>query len=487
MKKVVSCAEIIAAEERIMSAGIDVDVLIKGSADAIYTYLEDKIKKTDKVLIFVGGGNNGCDGLELCFTMTKCGYDCNVIFVGDRFNHGIEKRRVKLEKIGVKILSLDSDIKADIIIDCIFGIGINKEPLGDYRLAIEKINSSKAYVYSVDIPSGLSGNFGAVYDTVVCANETLTLSVIKQGLLINGGRNFTGKITVLDNQIVVEDCSGFLIEDRDAVIQKRKTDSHKGNYGNIKIIGGSSCMPGAVKMTFRAATSALRAGSGKVTLCYPKSLADAYRQETLENMLFELPDDGSGNIVFDKETLQRLILGTDVIAIGMGMGNNPMLIKIIEYIVTSFDGIVLIDADGLNALAGNLGIIKSSKARLILTPHIGEFKRLKGDSNAVSPQEVKEFAKKYGVTLAVKSATTMISDGEKVYYNTSGTPALAKGGSGDVLSGIISAFAAVNSPLDAVIKGCYHFGKIAERVAKNLSSDISVLASDVIIETKASL
>jgi NAD(P)H-hydrate epimerase len=233
-------------------------------------------------------------------------------------------------------------------------------------------------------------------------------------------------------------------------------------------------------MSFESAVAAARAGAGLTTLCVPEEAKCAYQARVKETMLNFLPSK-NGKIVFDESALQKIIANSNSIAVGMGMGKSDDTAKIVSYLAKNFDGTLVIDADGLNSIADETSAIENATANLILTPHIGEFNRLERSSGELV-ERAKNLAKKLNAVIAVKSATTIITDGNEVYFNLTGTPALAKGGSGDVLAGITAALSCVLSPLKAAVSACYHFGKAAERAVKRLNSETSVLASDVIIE-----
>ena len=168
------------------------------------------------------------------------------------------------------------------------------------------------------------------------------------------------------------------------------------------------------------------------------------------------------------------------------MGKSDEIRKIVVWLLENFDGTLVIDADGLNALAENPSVLLGKKGKVILTPHVAEFKRLcpAFDIEKPSVETITDFARRYGAALAVKSATTVITDGNEVFFNLTGTPALAKGGSGDVLGGMTAAFACVLPPIAALKAACFHFGKAGVRAAKRLGSVTSVLAGDVIIDLK---
>ena len=208
----------------------------------------------------------------------------------------------------------------------------------------------------------------------------------------------------------------------------------------------------------------------------------AYKSRVLEQTLFFLPEK-DGFIRFDKQKLSEIMAFADVIAIGPGMGNNPFLPEIIGFLCKNYAKTLILDADALNAVAKNPSVTSGHVCRLILTPHVGEFARLAPEIKPFDVKKIKAFARRTDCVLALKSACTIITDGRSVFFNPSGTPALAKGGSGDVLCGVIAALAAVNDPLDAAVKGCYRFGTAAEK-AVSIADEAALLARDVIQSIK---
>lgn len=285
------------------------------------------------------------------------------------------------------------------------------------------------------------------------------------------------------------------IKSSDIKIKPRAKDSSKADYGRARIMGGSARMPGAPVMS---AAAALRAGAGLVTLGVPQSMAAAYQARALETMLYFFRDEG-GFVLFDEAQAAEFCEKADVLALGMGMGQNFAEIrKFISYYL-SREITLIIDADGINALQGYADLLlnKNRKATVILTPHIVEFSRLidtggRGScNNSPDLQYIKDnklelataFAARHNAVLLLKGAETLITDGKAAFLNTVGTPALAKGGSGDVLTGIIAGLAATYPPLTAATYGAYFLGKAA-LAAEKVYGENSVLASDVISNIK---
>lgn len=276
----------------------------------------------------------------------------------------------------------------------------------------------------------------------------------------------------------VSDCQvkplivGKMIADDDIKQLDRQRFTHKGDYGRVYVIGGSYNMVGAPLIT---AEAAVRAGAGLTTLCVAGGMMRAYQYRVKEIMLKPI---GKGeNITFDKNAFDEIIQKADVVAIGMGMGANDSILQILEHVFNNFDGIVVCDADGINALCKNVGLLTSQrKCKLVLTPHVGEFERLQKATDIV---DVQEMALKTSSVIALKSAYTVVSDGIKSYSITSGCAAMAKGGSGDALAGIISAYACRTTLVDAVALACHYFGRCGEKAAQ-IKGENAVTASDII-------
>ena len=483
-EQVLSVAEIKAAELKAAEYGLSEDILIENAAAALKERVIS-LSPRGKICVLAGGGNNGADGMSLARMLFLAGVKVSLVYTGGTPNAYAGARLNACKALGVPEISAD-DFEPEnyaLIVDAMLGTGCTRPLEGTVRKLTERINRSGVYVLSADIPTGLNADTGET-DFAVDADETLTFSCLKTGLLIGVGRNYCGKITVADIGVRA-DGTVRLITQNDAAMPKRKTVSHKYDYGRVRVVAGSPEMIGAALLAHESALAALKSGAGLCTLCVPSSLRAAYQARVKEETLSFLPD-SDGKIIYDENALTGLFDRTGAILIGPGMGANTELKKIILYIAANYSGTLVIDADGLNAFKGDAKALLGSKAKLILTPHIGEFERLcEGvdfNNNATLTDKVKELSKITGAVIACKSATTVISDGNEIYLNTSGTPALSKGGSGDVLGGMIAALSIRMTPLKAAICGCYHFGVNAERAEKQYGTE-SLLASQIIINS----
>lgn len=451
----------------INNLGVAQEELVECAGKALAVEIINRYKG-GRVLVCIGKGNNGKDGEVASRILSRThGFSVVNFYVGDD-------------------LSV-FDKKFDIIVDCIFGVGLNREVESEYKTIIEKINDANSVVVSCDIPSGLDGDSGKPLGVAVEADLTVAIQEYKLGHFINDGLDYCGKVISKDIGISIWGDDFIYRIKTDSMkkyFQKRMRNTNKGTFGKVSIIGGSAKYSGSAILSMNALT-ALKTGVGYSTLLVPKSLYDNLIGLNPECILTALPEI-EGFIKFDEKALSHT-LGDKTVALGMGMGVSEQVYKIIEYYLQNYCGTLLIDADGLNSLSAfGVEILKNKKCRVVLTPHITEFSRLiKKDKAEIINNGValaKEFALNYGVTVVLKNATSIITDGKIVYLNTAGCSALAKAGSGDVLSGIA---AGILSRAEDVAEGaataCYILGKSAE-IASEKSNDYAVTATDVIKE-----
>lgn len=479
MIDVLSVKEVRENEARVMQGGVSEDELIERAAEKLCSAVRRRAENGGKILVLYGGGNNGADGLSTALGLCRGGFDASVCAVADKKNGRVLSREKLCAESEIPFASIDDDFsRYGVIVDAMLGVGLDRELSGKYKTAAEKINASGAYVISADIPTGLDADGGIALGACVKANETVTFSCYKTGLLINDAKRYCGKITVADIGIDSVSDNRFL-EEKDVVIKERDPSGNKYDYGKVAVMGGSPKMPGAALMAFESSAASLKSGAGLSVLCVPDRMAAAYQCRVKESMLDFMASDADG-MIFDKSGLERVRKKTSCIAVGMGMVPNDNLRKIIGYLCGNFGGTLILDAGALGASVGCADIIKGAKCKVILTPHTGEFDRLCGGDKKDLPRRVKEFSAAYGCVTVCKGAVSIISDGKTSLFCDFGTPALSKGGSGDVLSGIIAALAVRYDPLTACAYSCYFLGKAAKRAEKELSPD-SVIASDIIV------
>ena len=466
MERILTAEQMRLADEyTINKLGVPQEILVERAGICVV----EEIKKRfigGRVLVCIGKGNNGADGIVIARELSKV--------------HGFSVTTLNVSNGIFKLF----DKKYDIVVDCIFGTGLNRNVDGKYKTAIERINSLGAFVVTCDISSGLNGNNGKVMGCAVKANLTVAIQEYKLGHFLNDGPDYSGEVVAKDIGISIwgENYAKKLNDSSvSTFFPKRNKNVHKGNFGKACVFGGSINYTGSIILSANA-LCALKMGVGYVNLVVPNSLFNAYVGKVPEALLSSF-DDGE-NVSLDENCLNNL-LKYDSIAIGMGMGVTEKVYQTIKYLLTNYNGKLLIDADGLNSISKfGVEILKNKKCEVVLTPHVAEFSRLTGKSvqdiidNPIN--SAIEFAQNYGVVLLLKNATSIITDGNEVYLNTTGTPAMAKAGSGDVLSGLTAGLLARNNEtLITVAVASYLFGKLGESASAK-QNDYTVIASDLI-------
>lgn len=485
MRNVLTCAQMREADKyTIGTLGVSSQELMERAGAAIADEVQKLMEERGytRVLAVCGGGNNGGDGWCAARLLSERGYRTAVYTLTDKLSGDCAAQRAKYE--GAVFTSFPEE-KFDVIIDAVFGTGFHGVPDGIFADAIEKINKSGAAVVSADIPSGLNGDTGT-YFSCVRANVTVTIGELKSGLLLANGADVCGKIVQKDIGIELpERASAGRSEAQDFIrfFPARKKNTNKGNFGKAVILAGSLAYSGAPLLS---AGAAIRGGCGYTQLAVPRELFGYYVGKYPEVILTAAPSE-NGNLRFDETFLRGLIKGADSIAVGMGCGVSEELYKILEFLLSEYRGTLILDADALNALSEyGADILREKGCRVLLTPHPKEFSRLSGmELNEVlsaGAQPAKKFAAEYGVVVLFKGHTSVITNGKFTVFNTEGTPALAKGGSGDVLSGLIASLAARGiNVMDAASCGAFLLGRAGVLAEKRLG-EYSVAPTDVIGE-----
>ena len=484
--------------------GISGIVLMENAAKGVVASLFKKFPdiKDKKVGIFAGKGNNGGDGLAVARLLTDEDISVTVYLLSkkDMLKGDAKTNLEKAEEMGVKIFEItsldeledvkDNILKNDIFIDAIFGTGLTSGVKGYYINVIKFINSSKKFILSIDIPSGLSSDTGEIIGGHINADMTVSLCLPKIGEIIYPAAEYVGDLEVVDigipeSIIDKENIKVNLIEEKDVIglLPKRKPDSHKGTYGHLVVIAGSRGKGGAAALS---SLSALRAGAGLVTLALPECLNVSFEAAIPEVMTLPLPDTDEGTInesAFDM--LIEFLEGKSAVLIGPGITTNQSTSSLIKNLIKKISCPMLIDADGLNIATDEIKLLKKKKTPVIVTPHPGEMARLLNTtSKKVQGDRIgagRRLATKYGIYVILKGARTIIAtpDGD-VYINPTGNPGMATAGTGDVLSGIIAGFLCQGfSAKDSSILGVYLHGMAGDISASNLSQT-ALIASDLI-------
>lgn len=454
-----------------------------------------------RAVIMAGKGNNGGDGYVIARLLSGKGWNVNVIVLADREQVSGDAA-VNLDKLPGSVISycthegqlqnlhLEELFQADVFVDALFGTGLRNDVGGIYLEAINLMNASGRPVISVDIPSGIHGTTGRVLGEAVRAYITVTFAFAKLGHVLYPGAEYTGRLVVADIGIppdLMKSAAGYDFLNVDAMrplLRRRDRQAHKGQFGHCLIIAGSTGKTGAAALT---ANSAVRAGSGLVTLAAAESIHSILEIKTTEAMTFPLSDSGSGHLTNSAfPAIEKLLVGKDSVAVGPGLDCRPGTYALVQNLVETVKLPLVIDADGLNALADDVTVLKRKKSnQVILTPHPGEMSRLLGasipDVEAIRISVAQEFARNNGVYLVLKGARTIIAspDGAAA-INGSGNPGMATGGMGDVLTGIIvSLLGQGYSSWDACRLGVFLHGFAADMVVDD-KGEIGINASDVL-------
>ena len=432
-----------------------------------------------RVAVFCGNGKNAGDGFVIARLLWCRGIDAKIVLCDKA--PSISEPLMYFEQAkssGVKVESFtENSADADFIVDCIFGIGFHGEARAPFDKVFKAVNESGAEVISVDTPSGTDATTGAACENAIKADFTIAISTLKYAHIQPPSNALCGETVCVDIGIP-EDCysKGYPetieFENVKACFKKRDKNSNKGTFGHQLNICGSYKMFGAAVI---ATEAALRSGAGLVKLMLPESaypLAAAH----LVQPLFE-PCAENAEKTFSKaaaKTAEKQREWASSVVLGCGMGVNSDTGQLCEYILKNFDVPIILDADGINCLKGSISIFKEVKAPVVLTPHPLEMARLVSKSTAEIQENRIEYAralaKETGAVLVLKGANTVVTDGERVFVNLTGNPSMAMGGTGDMLSGMIGAFAAQGmNAFDASKCAVYIHGLCGEAASEMLS------------------
>ena len=468
--------------------------------EAAETLLADK--DGSRVVVAAGKGNNGGDGLVVARHLLNSGAEVDVFLLGNpeemtpdtRINYEIlQKMEARLfhlhDEEGLNRLAMAA-LSADLIIDAIYGISFRGR-LNDFdRQVVSILNRCQKPIIAVDIPSGVEADTGRVLGEAVRAAWTVTLALPKLGLLVEPGCSYAGKVTVADISIPSQLLTGrglktnLLTEDMiKGFFPPRPRESHKGTYGHALIIGGSLGMTGAVMLSSAAALST---GAGLVTAAVPESLQPVVEGGLAEVMTVPLPETRQKSIALEALPVIENLLGrSSVCAIGPGMSRYPEAKAIIRFVLERSGVPVVIDADGLNALSEDMGVLQNRQIPIVLTPHPGEMARLLGTAVEQLPsrrlETAREAASKWGVTVVLKGSRTVVAEPSgETYLNITGNPGMATAGSGDVLTGIITGLIAQGiRPNTAAAIGTYLHGRAGD-LAKESRGERGMVAGDMV-------
>ncbi|HUK34639.1 MAG TPA: NAD(P)H-hydrate dehydratase [Vicinamibacterales bacterium] len=469
--------------------------------EAIHSDLLDR-----QVAVLCGRGNNGGDGFVVARTLLQRGVDVAVFLIG-QVSAVRGDARVNLDilgRLGVTVVEIAdgqawelhlSEVRdCDLIVDAIFGTGLNAPVHGLIESVIADVNASGIPVVAIDLPSGLSADTPDPIGASIEAGTTVTLAAPKLPLVLPPGENHAGDIVIADIGIptdVIEALDGPRVEllTRSGIrelITPRAPDSHKGDYGHVFIVAGS---PGKTGAAHLSAMGALRSGAGLVTVATPVMCLPIVASMAPEYMTVGLVafDDEAAAGGLDPDGVDRLIdMARDVIAIGPGLGQAAGTRRFVKSLVEQATMPLVIDADGLNAFADDPDRLTGREGRdVIITPHPGEMARLvRMSTEEVQTRRLdvaRNFASAHHVYVVLKGHRTLIATpDEKVFINPTGNPGMATGGTGDVLTGMVASCLAQLLDAEAACKLAVYLHGMAGDLAGADSGDMSLIASDVV-------
>lgn len=450
-------------------------VLMERAAFSVYEEIIKFCDCTGKILVVCGTGNNGGDGLAISRMLCLSDYRVCVYIIGnmDSATPEFRKQYEIIKNIQVDIVDDWVPEEYTVIVDALFGVGLSRDVKDKFFQCISQINKSDAMKISVDVPSGLCADTGKIMGISVKADYTVTFGRKKAGLLINQGIDYSGKILVKNigfpKEAYNQADTYYACEEKDLeILPKRNENSNKGTYGKLLVIAGQENMAGAA---YFSAKAAYRVGTGLVQI-----LSAPENREILQ---IKIPE----AVLVTYDTIDKCMEEAGVIVIGPGLGVNNKAVTLVEKALKEKKNIVL-DADALNVIAKNPNLYSYFHDKVIVTPHLGEMSRLTN----ITVSEIKDhliqvcdsFADKYGITCILKDSGSIISNGKKVYINTSGNSGMASAGSGDVLTGVIGGLLSIGMTNDlAAVMGAYIHGLAGDIMAAGLGKN-ALMASDII-------
>ncbi len=480
---ILSPEEIRNAEAQANKNGLSYEDMMESAGMGCAEHILKKYPTAENIVILCGKGKNGGDGFVVARYLKEAEKSVSVVTCfntpSDELSE-INRKRIDGtvniydgSRITKKVISLLAE--ADIIVDAVFGIGFKGELPESINEIFNICNSFDAVKIAIDIPSGLTAE-KELPCTCFSADETLSMLCFKKEHILKPYSDLCGRVSI----IPIGFCyigNGIQAKSRKEIkemLPSRPFDSNKGSFGKAMIIGGCYNMPGAPVI---AARGCLCAGAGLTALAFPDSIYSAVTASLTESIFIPLPSNEKGG--FAKKAIPALLKRAEdfnTVAIGPGLSVTPDTEALVGAVIKSFTGKLIIDADGINIISRNIDILKESESDILLTPHPGEMSRLTGKTvaeiNGDRINIASDFAKKYGVSVLLKGANTVIASPDgKVLINPTGSSALSRGGSGDLLTGIASAFAAQGlSVTDSAVLAAYVHGRAGEIAEKKYTS-----------------
>lgn len=461
----------------------------EGVAEAVLEILPVRPGRA-RVCALCGSGNNGGDGIAAARLLFLKGVRVRVFLVGDeeKLTEDTTEEIRRLSECGVGLEPFDPKDgeqaawieSCHAVVDAVFGVGLSREVAAGsaFAAAIGRINRSRGKVVSADIASGVEADTGRVLGRAVRADRTITFTLPKVGQFVGDGALHAGDVRVWDIGIPAglerEAVCQIQTVERDfvrAALPTRKPDGHKGDFGRLLVVGGSVGFTGA---PYLAASAAVRSGCGLVYLGVPETVWEIEAVRCVSAMPFPLADRGGALARRALPALLEQLERCDVLALGPGLGRSEQTAQLVRDVLCGMEKPVVLDADGINALEGHIDILDGCRGRVtILTPHEAEFARIGGDlSGGDRIGAARAFAQEHGCFLVLKGHRTITAaPSGNVLVNTTGNSGLARGGSGDILTGMIASLLAQGaSAVQAAAGGVWLHGRAGDLAARRLTA-----------------
>ena len=465
--------------------GIPSAVLMERAALSVVEEIERLNVSHGRVLIVVEGGNNGGDGLAVGRILLERGYKVDIYYIGgfEKVSQGFQQQWSILHHMGVRFRKTIPNKEYAVIVDGIFGVGLSREVQGVQKKAIEAMNHMDAIKVAIDIPSGIDATTGEVLGTAIYADYTVTFGLKKLGMFFLDGIDACGTVICkpigFPAQAVAHVKPMIYAYDNSDLdkLPKRVNNSNKGTYGRVAVIAGSKNMSGAAFLCSKAAYST---GAGLVKI-YTHESNRTILQSQLPEAVMMTYDDYEGALACIEDALQW----ATVIVVGPGLGVDTVSERMLYELLMNAEVPMVVDADALNILSNNIELLRTSSVQIIMTPHMKEMSRLiQRPVEEIAKNRfaiAREFAKKMQVTLVLKDAKSIATNGgQQTYMNLAGNNGMSTGGSGDVLAGIIAGMLAGGLTLaDAARMGTYVHCRAGDLAAER-KGNYAMLASDII-------
>lgn len=477
----------------IETIGIPSMVLMERAAMAVTEAVESVAREKDRIWVVCGTGNNGADGIAVGRMLFLKGYRISILLCGNP-KHGTTEYRQQIQianQLEIPVIEFEDFIpgSCDIIIDGIFGVGLDREIKGEYLEVIEMLKSREAReVIAIDIPSGIHSDHGQVMGAALKATRTVTFGYEKIGTVLYPGKEYSGQVEITDIgfpevSFLQAGAEVYTYEAEDLKrIPKREAYTNKGSFGKVLVVAGSKNMSGAA---YLSGLASYRMGAGLVKILTVEENRNILQEQLPEAIIqtYHSSDPAEEPEEF-KNQIEQACDWASVIVLGPGLGQERYARQLMQVILEHAYVPIIIDADGLNIIVKNPELTQYYTENIIITPHLGEMSRLTGKTiNQIQEQLIEtaaEYSSTYGITCVLKDAVTVVAGREgQIYLNTSGNSGMAKAGAGDVLTGAIAGLLAQGEEnWDGAILGVYLHGVAGDRCREKTGAH-GILAREI--------